>query len=375
MIRTFLPSPPTVGVELEWQLVDTSTLDLREGVVPLIELLRDEPCVKPELLQTAVETITPPGESTAALRPILRDVLSRLADAARGLGVALVGAGTHPFCERLIPVTPLPRYLTMERSDGYLTHAFVAYALQVHVGMPSAEVAVRVMRDLRASLPVLLALSASSPFYHGYRTAFASYRQRILACSRSYGMPPHFGDWQEFVRFLETVERANVFGSFRDMHWDARLRPDFGTIEVRVMDAQPTIDRSLALAALVHALLVRLMSARSGPSTTPPLPWWLEKENAFRASHDGLEASLVSDPEGAVVPLRRRAEDLFDLVATTARELGEEDDLARARALLTEGPCYLEQLAIHRRTGSTRDVVRSLANELLDELGRARLAA
>lgn len=374
MIRTFLPSPPTVGIELEWQLVDRSTLDLRDEVMPLIDVFRDEPCVKPEVLAAAVETITPPGESTVTLRPGLRDLVARVSDAASRLGIALVGAGTHPFCERLIPITPLPRYLEMERAQGYLVHGFVVYSLQVHVGMPSAEVAVRVMRELRGFLPVLLALSASSPLFHGYETPFGSYRRRILASARSYGMPPVFEDWQDFVRFLDGVERASVFGSFREMHWDARLRPDFGTIEVRVMDAQPTLDRSLALAALVHSLLVHLASTtRPDPHSISTLPWWFEKENAFRSSHDGLEASFICDANGTVTPLRRVADDLFDLVAPTARALGEEEDLARARVVLAEGPSYVSQLALFRRSGSTREVVRALANELLDEIGRERL--
>ena len=296
-------------------------------------------------------------------------------DAAARLDIALVGAGTHAFCERLVPVTPLPRYLAVERRCGYLAHTQVAYSLQTHVGMPSAEVAVRVMRDVRGFLPVLLALSASSPFFHGYPTPFGSYRQRILAATRSCGMPPPFEDWQAFLQFLETVERASVFGSFRDMHWDVRLRPDFGTIEVRIMDAQPTIARSLALAALVHALLAHLAAAEPPAPSSRRLPSWIEHENAYRASQDGIEASLICDADGTVRPLRRLAEELFELVAPTARALGEEDDFARARAVLNEGPCYLDQLAVFRQTGSTRHVVRALANELLEEVGRAHLDA
>lgn len=376
MIRTFNSSPPTVGVELEWQLVDTSTLDLREGVVPLCELVRDEPCVKPELLQTAVETITVPGENTVALRPALHDLVARVVDAAAPLGMTLVGAGLHAFCERLIPITPLPRYIAMEGSYGYLAHAHVAYSLQTHVGMPSGEVAVRVARDLRPFLPVLLALSASSPFFHGHETTFASYRQRVLAASRSYGTPPRFEDWDEFLQLIDAAERARMFTSYRDMHWDVRIRPDFGTLEVRIMDAQATIGRSLALSALVHSLLVHLSSGkRADTGCLRAIPWWLEKENAYRASHEGIEASLVCDAQGTLRSLRRIAEELFDLVAPTARALGEEEDLALARALLTAGPSHVRQLEVFRRTGSTREVERLLANELLEELGRPTIPA
>ncbi len=371
MIRTFVPSARTVGLELEWQLVDAATFDLRDGIMPLAELLPNERCIKPEMLQTAVETITGPGENTASLRSSLRDVVARLVEAASRCGIVLVGAGTHAFCERSIPVTPLPRYLACERDCGYLAHNQVVYSLQTHVGMPSPEVAVRAIGELRRFLPVLLALSASSPFFHGHETPFASYRHRVLGSTRSCGMPPSFEDWQAFLRFVDTADRANVFDSFRDMHWDVRLRPDFGTIEVRVMDAQSTIDRSLALAALVHSLVVHLAAPHvSDDVLLQPLPPWLETENLFRASHAGVDASLVCDAGGTVKPARALAEDLFELVAPTAHELGEAEDLARARALLAEGPSYQQQIAVFRRTGSTREVVRALAYELLDELGR-----
>lgn len=373
MTRTFTTSPPTVGVELEWQLVDARTLDLRDAIMPLLERLGHDPCVKPELHQSAVETIAPPAESTAALRPVLRQVALRLVEAAASAGVAVVGAGTHPFCERLVPITPLPRYAAMEREQGYLARFDVAYALQVHVGMPSGEVAVRVLRDLRSLLPVLLGLSASSPFFRGQDTGFASYRHRLLASARSYGVPPDVEDWAGYHRMVDAAERAGMFGSYRDMRWDARLRPDFGTIEVRVMDAQPTLERSLALTALVHALLVDLASRQGPAGLLPQLPWWIEKENAFRASHRGLDASLVCDAEGHARTLREVAGELFDRVAPTARALGEEGDLARARAFLGDGLCYRDQRDVFRGTGSTREVVRALANQLLDELGLAPL--
>jgi len=376
MVRGFRPSPKTVGVELEWQLVHRATLDLQDGVLPLIRLVSDDACVKPEVIQTSVETITEPAASTAELYPALVDTVTRLSDAAARLDMALVGAGTHPFCERLVPITPKPRYLEMERAQGYLAHTQITYAFQAHVGMPSGEVAMRVMAWSRGLLPALLALSASSPFFHGQETAFASYRQRIVATTRSYGIPPSFEDMRSLARFLDTVERAGMFDSFRDMHWDIRPRPDLGTLEVRIMDAQPTIADSLALGALVHSLLVYLSEAKEPDPRLPlGLPWWIEKENQFRASHVGLEAQLIVDAEGRVRPIRQVLEDVFALIEPKARELGEERYLSRARELLEEGGCYTRQLRIFRRTGSTRAVTAALANELLGEIGREAVKA
>jgi carboxylate-amine ligase len=376
MIRDFNPSPPTVGLELEWQLVSRSTLDLEDGIVPLLSRLPGEPLVKPEVLQATVETITAPMRSTAALRPALLDTVARVHGAARQLDMDIVGAGTHPFCVRHVQTTPMPRYLALARAVGYLAHTMAVQALHVHVGMPSGEAAIRVMGRARGALPVLLALSASSPLFHGEETGFVSYRHRILAATRNYGIAPAFTGWPEFQRFLDTVERAGMFGSFRDMHWDLRPRPDLGTLEVRIMDAQPTVADSLALGALVHALLAGLIDEDAPDPRLPgALPWWIEKENAFRASQAGLEAELVIDPEGHVMPLREMAEHLFELAWPGARALGEEDDLRRAARMIEEGPCAARQVAIFRSTRSAQAVVQALAEELREEIGAAMPAA
>jgi carboxylate-amine ligase len=354
--------------------VNRATLDLEDGILPLLDRCRHDPCVKSEVIQASVETITAPTVSTAALRPPLLRTVTCVSDAAERLGMALVGKGTHPFCGRPVPVTPLPRYLEMDRASGALLRTQITYSLQVHVGMPSGEVALRVLDRSRGILPVLLGLSASSPLFHGRETAFASYRHRILAVTRSYGIPPAFENWAAFARFLDTVERARMYASFRDMHWDVRIRPDLGTLEVRLMDAQPTLAEALALGALVHALLVTLIEhPEPDPRLPGALPWWIEKENDFRASQDGLEAILVFDAEGTQRPLRRMAADLIELSAPVARTLGEEDDLARARDMLEKGTCHSREMDIFRRTGSAKAVVRAVANELLGEIEREPL--
>ena len=376
MNRDFHPSPPTVGLELEWQLVHRETLDLHDGIVPLLDILPRDPFIKPEAIEPCVEIITPPMASTALLSSALVERVSRVAEAAAQLGMALVGAGTHAFCERPVPVTPLPRYLAMGRAYGYLAHTQVVYSLQVHVGMPSGEVAMRVMAHVRGVLPVLLALSASSPLYRGGETSFAAFRRCMLAPTRSSGMPPAFEGWEAFSRFLDVAERAGMFSSFRDMHWDMRPRPDLGTLEVRIMDAQPTVADALALGALVHSLLATAIDeATPDPRLPRALPWWIERENGFQASHEGLDAQLVVDPEGHSRPLRQVAEDLFELVAPKARALGEEADLARAMDILSRGSSSTRQLDLFRRTGSTKAVTRALVDELLGELAMRGLCA
>ena len=122
---------------------------------------------------------------------------------------------------------------------AYLSY-WLTFAQHVHVGMPSGDEAVAIAKMLKPYLPILLALSANSPFWQGYDTGYASFRQRLLASRETYGLPPSFKNWQDFVNFFDSVKHAGVVETIRDLHWDLRLQPHWGTLEVRVMDTQPT---------------------------------------------------------------------------------------------------------------------------------------
>ena len=131
----------------------------------------------------------------------------------------------------------------------------MTYAFHVHVGMTNGDEAISLMRSLRPYLPILIAVSASSPFWWGHDSGYACYRQRVLASMRSYGIPPHFDSWKEFSDFFKSAQRAKTFHSVDDIHWDIRPRPDMGTLEIRVMDSQPTIQEAKMLAAFVYVLV------------------------------------------------------------------------------------------------------------------------
>ena len=361
----FLPSTPlSIGVEIELQLLDAQSLDLTDRVLPLIELFPDRREVKPEFTQSTVEISTPPCPDLASLESSLSTLVSEVRERAAGLGIRLCGAGTHPFSERLALITPLPRYQRLHETAGYLAHLHLIFSMHVHVGISSGDEAVMLMRRLKPFLPVLIALSASSPFWRGYDTAFASYRHRILAANRSYGMPPNFDDWQHFTQFLDGTLRAGVFESINDIHWDIRPRPRLGTLAVRAMDVQPTVTDVVALAGLVRALVAFLRDTPEPdmPGHLPgPLPWWVEKDNHFLASRFGLDASYIRDAEGNVRPLREVAE---GLVGTLQVENGGDAGTGlwseRVCRLLRDGPAYLGQRRLFRESGSLRRVVEAL---------------
>jgi len=367
----FTPSAAfSVGLELELQLLDPTTFDLAEAVLPLLETYSDHRYVKPEFLQNTVEVVSPVAADLSELEAGLRPLLVELLQHGDRLGLGLCGAGTHPFTCRPATYTPGARYRLMERNYGWLGQNQVTFATHVHLGMPSGDEALTLMRELKPFLPLLVALSASSPFWHGSDTGFAAFRQRVLAASRTYGIPPDFADWPTFQCFFSTMARAGVLASVRDIHWDLRPSPHFGTLEVRVLDAQPTLAEALALAALLRAL-VRFLQASRGSWTAPavlaPQPWWMLRDNCFIASRDGIGARLIASQDGELISLERVAA----LVLSWVRPWAAADErpwLDRLETSIAAGLPYGRQRQRLRRGGGFREVVAALAEELRADL-------
>jgi carboxylate-amine ligase len=362
---------PTVGIEIEFQLLDPDTLDLVDGILPLLRDHPEEPRIKPEFTQSTVEINSCVCADIEELRSDVTGLVKELKRRCEGLHFTLCGAGTHPFSLRPASVTPLPHYVEMEQRMVYLAHTLKTYALHVHVGMPSGDAAVVVMSQLKPYLPVLLALSASSPFWQGQDTGFASFRQRILAAMRDYGLPPSFTSWRQFAQCFENLRTAGAVHVVRDVHWDIRPSPHYGTLEVRVMDVQPTLRETFMLAALVQTLQVYLLRCwEQEKPARPAMPqhWWAEKENCFRASHRGVEAEIIVDETGHVRPIKAFTRELLASLAETAEELRTKDWLDQLEARLDTGHSYLRQRAVFSETRSLQKVAASLVGELEAEL-------
>ncbi len=362
-------------MEMEFQLLDVETLDLVDGILPLMDFYPDDPHIKPEFNQNTVEVCSKICSHMDELGAHMRILVRKLRDTCQQLDMLLCSAGTHPFGERLALITPMPRYRQLGKSAGFTGHNQITFATHVHLGMTSGDEAVSLMHELKALLPLMIAMSASSPFWRGYDTGFAAYRHRILAATRSYGIPPSFETWEVFSKFLETTSRAGVFKTINDIHWDIRPRPQLGTLEIRVMDAQPTITLALTLAGFLRAVVTYL---RTTPQTHRPpsfpggLHWWIEKHNHFQASKQGLDAKYIHDVQGTLVPLRELCLHIIRASEPMADKLEQGRYFERLQDHVQNGPSYVQQRRIYEKTGSFKAIIRHLIAELEMDLEGTR---
>ncbi len=366
----FNPSPRhTLGVEWELQLLDAETLDLSDGILPLMEFFPGATFVKPEFIQSCVElnscVAEHSDEAVAHLRLSLEHLFRRTAE----LDMCLCGAGTHPFGRRLALITPLPRFRLLEETAGYLAYTQITFSTHVHIGMASGDQAMRVMARLVPALSAFIALSANSPFWRGHLTGHAAYRHRILAAAPNYGLPETFENWRAFADFLQAARRASMIESFKDIHWDLRPHPDFGTLEVRVMDAASNLRAVHGLVAFARCLAVGLADAPSreiAELLPTGLPHWIGKQNCFRASLLGLDAEYITDADGAHRPLRDVVADLLDFCASVAPGIGESNGLRISESMLHARPAYESQVETYREANSARAVVEMLQSSLAE---------
>jgi carboxylate-amine ligase len=237
------------------------------------------------------------------------------------------------------------------------------FGLHVHVGVPDGETAIQVINHLERWLPHLLALSASSPFWSGKDSGLASARTKVFEALPTAGLPYRHENWEEFEVLLEGLVRAQAIESIREIWWDVRPHPGFGTIEVRVCDAVPTLHEALALAAWIQALIVHLEREVERGSSIPLLHNRIVRENKWRAARWSTAGSTIIDEKGTVEPISRSIGRLLEEFEPVFVGVGSESYLPRLHKMVLQGPSYARQRATYRETGSLVAVVDSLILE------------
>ena len=361
----------SLGVELELSIVSSATGELSSAASELLEELGlphpqgEHPKAKHELFESTVEVITGVCSTVAEARNDLESTITELRPALAQRGLDLLSAGTHPFSHwRELVVSPNPRYLRLVEQIQWPARRLAIYGTHFHVGVETGERAIPIVNSLAYHLPYFLALSAASPFWHGMETGMASARTKVFELLPTAGLPPHLDTWRDFEQLMGTLIAASAIDSIREIWWDVRPHPDFGTVELRMCDAVPTLMEVAGIAALAQSLVVWLDERIDRDEVLPGAREWVIRQNKWLAARYGLDADLIVDDEGRQEPARVTIARLLDEISPTARALGCADELDGLRKVLEHGPSYLRQRKIVSEGGSMLDVVDSLRREL-----------
>jgi YbdK family carboxylate-amine ligase len=361
----------SLGVEVELEIVDRRSRELASAATDILAELGaghpggEHPKAKHELFECTVEIITGICATVAEAREDLQGTLKEVTAAADRRGLALLCSGTHPTSDwQDQQVSPDPRYARLVDEMQWLARRMQIFGVHFHVGVRSAEKAIAIANALTAYIPHFLALSASSPYWHGRDTGLASSRSKVFENLPTAGLPYRMEGWQEFEEFMDTLVTAHAITSIREVWWDIRPHPDFGTVELRICDGIPTLQEVAGLAALAQSLVEWLDSLIDQGHTLPVPKEWVIRVNKWRAARHGLEADIIGDDHGAQVPVRRAVRELVDQLSPVAARLGCLDELTSLLGTLEQGASYMRQRAIVAAGGSLADVVDSLVEEM-----------
>jgi carboxylate-amine ligase len=369
---------PTIGVEMELHLVDAVTGELASASNEILAEMGvghpggEHPKAKHELFQSTVEIITGVCDNPAQAGDDLRGTLAELRAAAERRGLTLVSAGTHPFgLARDQIVSPHQRYLDLVEDLQWPARRMLICGMHVHVGVPDGGAAIRIIGELMRHHPLLLALSSSSPYFERDDSGLASARTKIFEGLPTAGLPPPLADWADFESFMSTLLESGCIRSIREVWWDIRPHPDFGTVEFRMCDATPTVRETIALAALAQTLVESTIRQIDAGTLPPPPREWTIRENRWLAARYGLDAELIVQHPDSGHPERRPVRDLvLELLAElhpVASDLGTLDQLADLEVLLEAGSGAQRQRRVVEAGGTLADVVHHLATELVTD--------
>lgn len=326
-------SPLTVGLEEEVMLLHPETFDLVPVADRVLERLDGDLRFKPELPAAQLEIVTPPlpsaREALDALRAGRRDLLA----AAEGL--ARPGAAAvHPFAAAEGELNRAERYERIRAEYASVARRQLVSSLQVHVAVGGADRTLAVYEGLRRVLPEIAALAANGPFHAGVDTGLASIRPKISETLPRQGVPPPIESWEAFAAALAWGARAGGVPEPRFWWWELRPHPTFGTLEMRVPDAQTTLADAAGVAAFVHALVATVAERHDGGERLEPAPTWRIEENRWSAARHGVEGTMADLATGEPEPTRDRLLRLIDEVEPAAARLGVADLLAESRRLV-----------------------------------------
>jgi carboxylate-amine ligase len=372
----FTPSQGfTMGVELELQILNSRDYNLARDAADLLGLLEKSQhpgAVKPEITESMIELNSSIHRHHSSLVEELRQIRDAVAQAAVRMNLRIAGGGSHPYHKwndrRIYPTERFKRILD---TYGYLAKQFTIFGQHVHIGVPNGDEAFYLMHILSRYVPHFIALSASSPFQQGEDTSYQSSRLNTVSAFPLSGQVPFVHSWREFLEYFNKMRGFGIVESMKDFYWDIRPKPEYGTVEVRVLDTPLTVERAAQLAVYVQALARYILTER--PQSPSRDVYVLYNHNRFQACRYGLEGKLVDAYTQKHVPIKEDILDMLRVIAPHGAELGAAGALAQLADDVKAGRTDAGWLReAHRSGGSLNDVAR-MQSELW--MGNALAAA
>lgn len=351
--------------------MDADSGDLRQVAQTILDAVApadgsEHPHIRQELLLNTVEVVSgvcrTVGEAGADLARAIADIRA-ITDPLR---VELASAGTHPFARwTQQKVTNKTRYATLIDRTQWWGRQMLIYGVHVHVGIEDRDKVLPIARAMLTVFPHLQSYSASSPFWGGRDTGYASNRALMFQQLPTAGLPFQFTRWAELEHYVGDMLHTGVIDDFSEIRWDVRPSPRLGTLEMRICDGSPSLQEVLALSALTHCLVEHFSTMLDDGRELPAMPSWFVQENKWRSARYGMDAIIILDAAGNEELVTDATARWVRDLAPVAERLGCSDELATVSEITRRGASYQRQRAVARRAGGELDaVVTALIREM-----------
>jgi glutamate---cysteine ligase / carboxylate-amine ligase len=361
----------TLGIEEEFQIVDPHTRELRSHVSEILEegktLLGEQ--VKPEMIQSMIEVGTGICKDINEARTDITNLRGILSGLVRKKGLEIVAAGTHPFSHwQDQKIFENARYELIVEENQMIARSLLTFGLHVHVGVTDPERRIQIMNGVRYSLPHVLALSTSSPFWLGVHTGLKSYRSEVFTRFPRTGIPDHFESYSSFQSYVTLLIETGCIDDGKKIYWDVRPHPFFPTLEFRICDIPTRVDDTIAIAALFQALVAKVNKVLDQNLNFRRHHKMLIEENKWRAVRYGLDGKMIDFGKGKEVPVRDLIRELLEFVDDVIDDLGSRKEIEHIYTILERGTSADEQLRVWRETGDVKAVVDRLIEVTMESV-------
>jgi glutamate---cysteine ligase / carboxylate-amine ligase len=361
----------TLGIEEEFQIVDPSTRELRSHVSEILEegrmLLGEQ--IKPEMIQSMIEVGTGVCKDIREARADITNLRGVISSLVRKKGLVIVAAGTHPFSHwQDQKIFGNERYESIVEENQVIARSLLTFGLHIHVGIADPERAIQIMNAIRYLLPHVLALSTSSPFWLGVNTGLKSYRSEVFARFPRTGIPDYFESYSSFERYVELLVKTGCIDDGKKIYWDVRPHPFFSTLEFRICDIPTRVDDTIAIAALLQAMVAKVNKLLDQNLTFRLHHKMLIEENKWRAVRYGLDGKMIDFGKRTEAPVRDLIRELLEFVDDVLDDLRSRNEIRHIQTILSRGTSADDQLRVWRETGDINAVVDRLIEMTMEKV-------